>query len=192
MTQIEAGGRLVDVHVRESRRARRVHAAYRHGETPQLVVPAGTSARTIARALAAHRDWFARRVASEPARVLDLAAVRIGEREGRRLARERVIAVAEREADRLGVSYARLTIRDQRSRWGSCSTTGALSFNWRLVLAPPAILDYVVVHELCHLHVQGHSPRFWRLVEEARSTFHDERMWLREHGWELLAYRPPA
>ena len=190
MTQIEADGRLVEVQIRESPRARRVHAAHRHGEAPELVVPVGTSARAISRALTAYGAWFARRAASEPARVLDLRTARVGEREGRTLARERITEVASREARRLGVSYSRISIRDQRTRWGSCSTAGSLSFNWRLVLAPPVILEYVVIHELCHLRVQGHPPRFWRLVERARPTYAAERAWLRDHGWELLAHEP--
>ncbi len=80
--------------------------------------------------------------------------------------------------------------RDQRTLWGSCSTTGTLSFNWRLVLAPLAVADYVVVHELCHLRVHGHSQRFWSLVERRRPDYREQRAWLREHGPELLAFRP--
>ena len=190
MRAIVAGGRLVEVHVRESRRARRIHAVHRYGETPELVVPAGTGEGAIDRALAAHGPWIALRVVREPERVLELGAAQIGERDGRALARERVTEVAEREAERLAVTYERITIRDQRSRWGSCSVAGTLSFNWRLVLAPGPVLDYVVVHELCHLRVQGHSPRFWRLVERTRPAYEVERAWLRDHGWELLTYRP--
>jgi predicted metal-dependent hydrolase len=68
--------------------------------------------------------------------------------------------------------------------------TGTLSFNWRLVLAPLEVADYVVVHELCHLRVHGHSRRFWSLVERHRPGYRDQRSWLREHGPELLAFRP--
>ena len=76
--------------------------------------------------------------------------------------------VVEDEAPALGVSCRRVEIRDQRTRWGSCSPRGTLSFNWRLVLAPFEVLDYVVVHELCHLREPNHSPRFWRLVATRR------------------------
>ena len=86
--------------------------------------------------------------------------------------------------------YARIAIRGQRTRWGSCSSRGTLSFNWRLALAPPSVLDYVVVHELCHLREPNHSPRFWALVAERRPGWRAERDWLREHGEELLAFRP--
>ena len=98
--------------------------------------------------------------------------------------------LCDEEADALGVRWTRIEIRDQRSRWGSCSTRGTLSFNWRLVLAPFEVLDYVVVHELCHLREPNHSRRFWKLVESRRPAWRVQRDWLHEHGPELLAFRP--
>ncbi len=85
-----------------------------------------------------------------------------------------------------GGTYNRITIRDQKTRWGSCSARGTLSFNWRLMLAPPAILDYVVVHELCHLTHMNHSPAFWQAVEAVCPDYRDSRRWLKEHGQELV------
>ena len=85
-----------------------------------------------------------------------------------------------------GGTYSRITIRDQKTRWGSCSARGTLSFNWRLMLAPPAILDYVVVHELCHLTHMNHSPAFWQAVEAVCPDYRDSRRWLKEHGQELV------
>src|SRR5206468_5218175 len=103
-------------------------------------------------------------------------------------AREAITAAVCREADRLGLhGYERIRIGDQRTRWGSCSARGTLSFNWRLVLAPLEVLDYVVVHELAHLLVPNHSPHFWQLVEHRRPQWRAQRAWLREHGPELLA-----
>jgi predicted metal-dependent hydrolase len=102
-----------------------------------------------------------------------------------------VVRVLEREATRLCIAYRSITIRDQRGRWGSCSHRGALSFNWRLILAPQAVLAYVVVHELCHVIRHDHSPVFWQLVALARPSFREERKWLADHGHELLAYRVP-
>ena len=87
--------------------------------------------------------------------------------------------------------YSRIALRDQRSRWGSCSTRGTLSFNWRLVLAPHDVLDYVVVHEVCHLLEHNHGPAFWQLVGSRRPAWREAKAWLDAHGWELLAYRPP-
>lgn len=85
-----------------------------------------------------------------------------------------------------GGTYHRITIRDQKTRWGSCSSKGTLSFNWRLMLAPPAILDYVVVHELCHLTHMNHSPDFWRAVETVCPDYRSARKWLKDHGHELV------
>lgn len=85
-----------------------------------------------------------------------------------------------------GGSYNRITIRDQKTRWGSCSARGTLSFNWRLMLAPPAVLDYVVVHELCHLTHMNHSAAFWALVESVCPDYRTHRKWLKEHGAELI------
>jgi predicted metal-dependent hydrolase len=91
-------------------------------------------------------------------------------------------------AARLGVSYQRLAIRDPRSRWGSCSAAGGLNFSWRLVLAPPAILDYVVIHELAHCRELNHSARFWTIVAAHCPAYRAERAWLRTHGGALLAF----
>ena len=83
-----------------------------------------------------------------------------------------------------------LRIADGTSRWGSCSRTGTVSLSWRLMLAPFHVLDYVVVHELCHLREANHGAGFWRLVEDARPGWRAQRDWLHEHGRELLAYAP--
>lgn len=82
-------------------------------------------------------------------------------------------------------AYGRIAIKEQKSRWGSCSRQGNLNFNWRLLLAPLPVLDYVVVHELCHLKELNHSARFWHLVAVACPTYAANRRWLREHGRSL-------
>jgi predicted metal-dependent hydrolase len=190
MRLVDVGGQLVEVHVRESVRARRTSAVWRPGEPPEVVVPAGMGERDVDRALLVHSDWLRRQLAKERPPVLGLDRVRLTEREGREVARHRLTEVAEREAERLGLEYARIAVRDTRTRWGSCSTRGTLSFSWRLVLTPAVVLEYVVVHELCHLRIHDHSQRFWRFLEHARPGYEAERRWLHEHGWELLAYRP--
>jgi predicted metal-dependent hydrolase len=189
---VDVGGRLVEVHVRESPRAQRVRAVWKPGEPVELIVPVGTHERAVDRALRYHAPWIGKQLETEAPRVLDLDRVAISERDGRRLARKATSETATREATRLGVSFARITIRDTRSRWGSCSTTGTLSFSWRLALAPREILDYVVVHELCHLRHHDHSQRFWKLVGEVWPQYREHKAWLDAHGWELLAYRPRA
>ena len=190
MRLVDVGGRLVEVHVRESSRARRVRAVWTPGTPPQLIVPTGTSERAVDRALRHHARWIGRQVENEGPRVLEFADVVLTEREGRRVARRAIVETATREAARLGVAFTRIAIRDTRSRWGSCSTTGTLSFSWRLALAPREILEYVVVHELCHLRHHDHSPRFWAFVAEAWPKYREHKAWLDAHGWELLAFAP--
>ena len=189
MRIVDVGGRLVEVHVRESSRARLLRTVWRPGEPAELVVPVGTSDRAIDSALRAHAPWLARQLDFERAPVLD--PPQLTEREGRVLARRLVRETIDAEAPRIGVRCRRIAIRDTRSRFGSASATGSLSFSWRLALAPRRILDYVVVHELCHLVHLDHSRRFWSLVERVRPDFREQRDWLGDHGWELLAYRPP-
>jgi hypothetical protein len=108
----------------------------------------------------------------------------------RREARERIEDSVAREAARLGISYERVSIRDQRTRWGSCSSRGTLSFSWRLVLSPPAVLEYVVAHELLHVREPNHSRRFWALLDRHRPGWREEAAWLRRHGHEVLDYEP--
>ena len=113
-----------------------------------------------------------------------------------RRVRDHLIALAKREfaararalAARLGKSVTRVGVRDPKSRWGSCSSTGALSFSWRLVFAPEAVIDYVVAHEVAHLVEMNHGPRFWRLVASLVPDIDKPRAWLRRHRLELLAY----
>jgi predicted metal-dependent hydrolase len=179
------------VEVRRSRRARRWTLHVPWGAPPKLTVPAFMSELEVDRIVAAHRDWIARERAKQRPR-LRLDPATVSEPEARRAARELVTMLCDEEADALDVRWSRIVIRDQRSRWGSCSTRGTLSFNWRLVLAPFEVLDYVVVHELCHLREPNHSNRFWRLVESRRPGWRAQRDWLHEHGPELLAFRPAA
>jgi predicted metal-dependent hydrolase len=108
------------------------------------------------------------------------------ERWYRRQARAEIAPRLDEAVDALGTSYTALTIRNQRTRWGSCSTTGAMSFNWRLLLAPEEVLDYVVWHEACHLRVMDHSRRFWSLLERHVPGYRAPRRWLRDNGGTLI------
>jgi predicted metal-dependent hydrolase len=107
------------------------------------------------------------------------------ERWYRRAARAEIAPRADAAAATVGRRVTALTIRAQRTRWGSCSPTGALSFNWRLLLAPEPVLDYVVIHEACHLRIADHSARFWALVEEHCPDWRDHARWLRRNGTAL-------
>jgi predicted metal-dependent hydrolase len=225
----EVDGERIDVHVRESSRARAWRLTVAPRPPLELVVPRGLPDAEIPRILESRRRWIEAQLAKlrarpvlgldrtgvlwlhgEPVPVVRVDGVRprveLGdgrvvvaggdtgavERWYRREARRRIGAVADAEAERLGLAYGPLAIRDQRTRWGSCSPRGALSFSWRLLVPPAGVLAYVVVHELCHLRQPNHSKAFWRLLEEARPGWRDEARWLREHGDELQAYRPAA
>jgi predicted metal-dependent hydrolase len=175
----------------------------------EVTVRPGTSGAEVERLLRRHHDWIERRL--ERARRIEaegLGLQRQGviwlegtaypcpehgpvlerryRREARRLLGERVASWAQA----MDVAPQRLAIRDTRSRWGSCSSRGSLSFSWRLVMAPAEVADYVVVHELCHLRRADHSPAFWALVREALPEWKRPHAWLRRHGHELLAYTP--
>ena len=89
-------------------------------------------------------------------------------------------------ARQVGVTYGRITVRDQKTRWGSCSQTGNLNFNFRLILAPLEVLDYVVVHELCHRRQMNHSAQFWQEVAQVLPDYRKRKAWLTENGWRLM------
>ena len=107
------------------------------------------------------------------------------ERWYRRAARAEIGPRLDAAVARAGTSYTGLTIRSQRTRWASCSSSGGMSFNWRLLLAPEAVLDYVVEHEVCHLEVMDHSPRFWALLEARVPDWREHAAWLRRYGATL-------
>lgn len=118
------------------------------------------------------------------------------ERSGPRLAafltdqaRTRLSAAADRHAAALGRTHAGLALRDTRSRWGSCSPRGRLMFSWRLIMAPPEVLDYVAAHEVAHLAQMNHSPAFWAEVSRLLPDYQAPRRWLAAHGATLHRYR---
>ena len=108
------------------------------------------------------------------------------ERFYRRAARAEVALRLDRATALAGSAYSGLSIRAQRSRWASCSVGGRMSFNWRLLLAPESVLDYVVWHEVCHLEILDHSPGFWALLERRWPSYREDREWLRRHGATLV------
>jgi predicted metal-dependent hydrolase len=200
----------MDVEIRRSPRARRASLRVAPFRGVELVVPARTSERDVQAILHRHRGWIERRLErAREAETTGLGLQREGiiwldglphptdlggaplERRYRREARSRLEGSVAHNGDRLSLEgWKRIAVRDQRTRWGSCSTSGTLSFNWRLAMTPPAVLDYVVVHELCHIRRRDHSRAFWELVDRALPGNAEPRAWLRRHGHELLAYRP--
>jgi predicted metal-dependent hydrolase len=105
------------------------------------------------------------------------------------VARDRLAGACDDYAALLGKSYTRLTMRDTRSRWGSCTSDGGLMFSWRLIMTPPEVLDYVAAHEVAHLAEMNHSPAFWAQVERIYGAHKEPRKWLRKHGSDLHRYQ---
>jgi len=103
-------------------------------------------------------------------------------------ARSDLDACVRTHANKLGVKARRITLRDQTSRWGSCTAGGLLSFSWRLILAPAHVLDYVAAHEVAHLVEMNHGPRFWKLVARSMPRLEEAKRWLRNHGSDLHRY----
>ncbi len=146
------------------------------GEPTQVEIIRTTSAGGLAQV--DHRDgrWRVRLLvqrAADPAKVLETWL--------RHQARQDIESRLAHRSVEMRQQHRCIYIRDQRTRWGACSRLGNLSFNWRLVMAPPAVLDYVVVHELAHLAEPNHSPRFWLLVAAFCPEFKRHKAWLREH-----------
>jgi hypothetical protein len=142
------------------------------GQALQLVVQPGRTR--------AHRRGLELLVPDGAARLPAL------ERFYRRSAHDEIALRLDRACSLAGTSYSRLSIRGQRTRWASCSRAGAMSFNWRLLLGPEPVLDYVVWHEVCHLEVMDHSPRFWALLAERCPGYRDQVRWLRRNGATLV------
>ncbi len=135
--------------------------------------------------------------AGRAARFADgVIAVPPGPREGPRikalltaLARERLTRAVTVHAGALGRAHGQITLRDPKSRWGSCSSKGDLMFSWRLIMAPPAVLDYVAAHEVAHLVEMNHSDAFWRVCARLRPDYREHRDWLKRNGAGLQALR---
>lgn len=149
-------GERLSLRVRVEPGRKRSHVARQGGELRVAVPEPGPAAVE-----AALERWYRAQARGEVARRLDAAVARVGQ------------------------SYASLQIRGQRSRWASCSARGGMSFNWRLLLAPPEILDYVVEHEVAHLEVHDHSRRFWELLAQRCPGYRDHERWLRANGATL-------
>lgn len=204
--------------MREYRRSKKLRLSVSPDGDVRLSVPPRTPEREIDRFLAEQEAWLSGVLARQAKRAQMLGLRRPGfvpyrgellpvvgllagagedgdaEQALRALLRERGRRLAwdavERQSPALGVSVARLRIADQRTRWGSASAAGTISLSWRLVLAPPAVFEYVVWHELCHLVEMNHSPAFWSLVYSGMPGYREQVAWLRRHGGELRAWAP--
>jgi predicted metal-dependent hydrolase len=171
-------GASLRLSVRVEAGRQREHVA-RRGDVLQVALPSDPERRPPPHAQLPLLD------ADEPLVPADGALLGALERWYRRRARAEVAPRLDAACARAGTAYSRLQIRGQRTRWASCSSTGAMSFNWRLLLAPAEILEYVVEHEVAHLEVLDHSPRFWRLLASRCPHWRQHEAWLRRHGHAL-------
>ncbi len=146
--------------------------------------------RQIEAFLHRHWDWVERRRAKQAALPEQERLTEEELADLKKRARRVFLARTAYFAPVVGVSFSRITVRSQRTKWGSCSAKGGLNFNCLLLLAPAEVLDYVVVHELCHRLEMNHSPRFWAEVERVLPDYAAARSWLRRNGASLLARLP--
>jgi predicted metal-dependent hydrolase len=147
----------------------------------RVTIPRGGSEREASRFAVGHLDWIERqrqRVSPRFVPAPERRALRL------RAAADLPTRLTARAAS-LGLTVSRVSIRDQRTRWGSCGPNGHITLNWRLVLMPDWVCDYVLVHELMHLRRRDHSPAFWALVAASSPRYEDARTWLRVHGPSL-------
>lgn len=170
--EIDIDGTLLRYELRRTPRAKRIairiYPGPEDGGRIVLTVPPRASVRSGERFLREHAQWALRQSARMAGR--EPLLHRVGEREYRRRRSEAAAFIRKKVAtwnDMFGFRHGRVTVRNQSSRWGSCSHRGNLSFNWKLLLLPERMADYVVVHELCHLEEFNHSARFWKLVAQA-------------------------
>jgi predicted metal-dependent hydrolase len=178
---LRIGASTLVVHLQRDRRARRYVLRVNTDGTLRLTLPRWGSLEAARRFVRAERGWIER----ERARLLRRGAPSISAAERASLERRARIELPARLrelAAQHGFDAGRVAIRDQRSRWGSCSPRGDISLNWRLVTMPDAVRDYVILHELAHLREPNHSRRFWRVMSRICPDWREARRWLRDHA----------
>lgn len=186
--------RFAGTDVQIIRSARRTLALEVKRDKVLVRAPAGASDREIEAFLRRHRDWLIQKLQQQAQRRREIPQhPPLTEAELRALADRAAAYIPARVryyAPKVGVSYGRITIRNQRTRWGSCSSKGNLNFNCLLMLAPLEVIDSVVVHELCHRKEMNHSPQFYAEVRRVFPEYDRWHGWLQEHGEELLHRMP--
>jgi predicted metal-dependent hydrolase len=170
------------IHFVRMRRARRYVMRVRPDGDLRVTIPRGGSKAEAMRFAERHMAWAER----QRARVLEGRRPPSVDRQLRTEAAQELPPQLLALAARHGLTVHRVTIRNQRSRWGSCSSRGHITLNFRLMLMPAAVREYILIHELMHLTQPNHSIRFWRLVERACPGFRDAERWLRQHGPSLF------
>lgn len=160
----------------------------------EIRAPLRMSEEQIHQFVESHRDWLQKAAARQTQHQRELAEIpKLSGEELQALMEKARVYIPERVsfyAPRIGVSYGKITIKRQRSRWGSCSAKGNLNFNCLLMLAPAEVIDSVVVHELCHRKEMNHSDKFYREIQRVFPDYQKCRQWLREHGETILCRMP--
>ena len=161
-------------------------------------VPRRASKAQIEEMLKAKHDWILKTLdkidqrntaeAREYAEAKPLSSEEI--KKLKKEARERLTELTEHWAGRMGISYRRISIRGQKTRWGSCSSKGNLNYNYLLMLCPDDVIEYVVIHELCHRVYMNHSKRFWEKIEEFCPNYRQARKWFKQNGNSLIVRLP--
>jgi predicted metal-dependent hydrolase len=169
---------IAPIYFVRQRRARRYLLRVEHDGRVRVTIPRGGSKREADAFVQRHTDWVAR----QRARVIPSVFSADDRRALREQARQELPARLIEIATTHGLTVSAVSIRNQRTRWGSCGRDGKISLNWRLVLMPPDVRDYVLIHELMHLRRLDHSPAFWKLVGAACPGYRDARQWLRVNG----------
>lgn len=175
---------------RVSRRARRIRVDVKPDGEVWLTIPHRVPRAWALSFLDKQRPWVERTRARLAARKLATPLPWTGSRDLKQLRGEALELgrrLLDEEAQRLDLRYTRVSVRDTRSRWGSCGADGSIMLSLRLAMAPLEVFRYVVIHELCHLRWRGHGPRFWALVARQMPEFETRRRWLRENGAALHA-----
>ena len=170
------------IHFVRMRRARRYVMRVRPDGDLRVTIPRGGSKAEALRFADKHLEWARR----QRARVLASKRPASVDRELRERAVKELPPQLLGLAERHGLPVSRVSIRNQRSRWGSCSPRGHIALNFRLLLMPPDVREYILIHELMHLRQPNHSIRFWRLVEAACPAFREAERWLKKHGASLF------
>jgi predicted metal-dependent hydrolase len=163
------------------RRARRYVLRVEGDGRLRVTIPRGGSRREAEAFVQRNIDWIVRQRTRAQADLCPLEDDSALRQQARRELPARLFELAAR----LGLVVTRVSVRNQRSRWGSCGRDGHICLNWRLVLMPPSVRDYVLVHELMHLRRMDHSPAYWRLIADAYPDYREARDWLRRHGPSL-------
>lgn len=155
--------------------------------------PYGVPQREIDKIIARHEEWIQKQMEVAAARAESAdrqqASPKYTKEEIREMVdqgRQKIPPRVQAYAERMGVTYGKITIRSMKTRWGSCTAQGNISLNCLLTLVPEAVMDYVIVHELCHRIEMNHSSRFWRLVETVLPDYKIQKQWLKEHGADLV------